>query len=148
MAAPSSALFLPVNATHKITACNTSSLVIPAGILLVYDTGSGLQRSQPAVRAPTTSDTALKTYAGYSYTDANAGDVFDTLFSDGDEVPLSANGSIAIGDPITVSSTAAKLGWGTKLGTSAGLVLVGYALTAASDSGMFMCRLVVTNVLP
>jgi hypothetical protein len=148
MAAPSAALLTPMTNTHKISACNTSTLVIPAGIFLVYDSTTGLQRSQPAVRAPTTADTALKTYAGFSYTDANPGDVFDTLNSDGDTVVVMSNGTIAIDGPVTVSVASGKLGWATALGASAGLVLVGYAMTAGVDSQTMVVRLSITNSLP
>ena len=148
MAAPSTALALLTICPRKVSATNSSALTIPAGVFVVYDTASGLQRSQPAVRTPTTGDTALKTYAGFSYTDALAGDVFDICCMTGDVVIATANGTVAIGDPITVSSDSAKLGWGKTLGASAGLVLVGYAMTAASNAGLFACRLSGTNVLP
>ena len=148
MAAPAAALYTPMVNTHKISATNTSALVIPASIFLVYDSTSGYQRSQPAVRAPTTADTALKTYAGFSYTDANPGDVFDTLFSDGDVVDVMCNGTIAIDGPVTISVASGKLGWATALAAAAGLVLVGYAMTAGVDSQTVMVRLCNTNVLP
>lgn len=112
---------------------NKSGSTCGANLCLVHDVATGMDGSMPAVMVPTLAMT-LTHFVGVSNSDIPNNRVGDVFNHDGDQVVCKGDGAISIGDRLTISTTASKLGY-VKATTSADDLAIGYALTAGVSDG-------------